>query len=98
MGLISNEETKLSREMHPALAFVAIWGAIIWLTMVEGGQASLVGRSAGARPDRPVQGLPHPIAYKCISIVHGCYDGALLLTCLVDPYSRGCLLSFYLPW
>lgn len=43
MGLIFTEQTKVSSEVSPYLAFVAIWVAIIWLTMVEGGQASLVG-------------------------------------------------------
>eukprot|EP00957_Ditylum_brightwellii_P090293 6876714-Ditylum_brightwellii.AAC.1 len=43
MGLIFTEQTKLSMDMHPALAFVVLWGLILWLGMVKGGQASLVG-------------------------------------------------------
>lgn len=43
MGLIFTGQTKIASEVSPILAFVVIWGAIIWLTMVEGGQASLVG-------------------------------------------------------
>mmetsp|Transcript_36600 Transcript_36600/g.53599 ORF Transcript_36600/g.53599 Transcript_36600/m.53599 type:complete len:503 (+) Transcript_36600:2-1510(+) len=43
MGLIFTEQTKLAQDVHPALAFVVLWGLILWLGMVEGGQASLVG-------------------------------------------------------
>ena len=41
MGLIFTEQTKLSMDVHPALAFFVLWGLILWLGMVEGGQASL---------------------------------------------------------
>eukprot|EP00957_Ditylum_brightwellii_P179752 13693205-Ditylum_brightwellii.AAC.1 len=41
MGLIFTEQTKLAQDVHPALAFVVLWGLILWLGMVEGGQASL---------------------------------------------------------
>jgi silicon transporter len=67
MGLIFNEETKLSSDVHSAVAFIAIWVGVLWLTMVEGGQGSLVGLA-------PVNGElykdSHPIAYKCTSIAH----------------------------
>ena len=43
MGLIFTRQTKLSADVHPALAFIVLWGLIIWLNMVEGGQGSLVG-------------------------------------------------------
>ena len=43
MGLIFTEQTKVSSQISPILAVVTVWVAIIWLTMVEGGQASLVG-------------------------------------------------------
>jgi len=43
MGLIFTSQTTLSEKAHPAAAFVALWVAVIWLTMVEGGQGSLVG-------------------------------------------------------
>jgi silicon transporter len=42
MTLIFNRDTKISHDIHPALAFVLIWGAIIWLSMVEGGQGAIV--------------------------------------------------------
>ena len=43
MGLIFTGQTKISSEVSPILAFCVIWFAVIWLTMVEGGQASMVG-------------------------------------------------------
>jgi len=41
--LIATEQTNLSKDVHPAFAYALFIGAITWLTMVEGGQASLVG-------------------------------------------------------
>mmetsp|Transcript_45417 Transcript_45417/g.84097 ORF Transcript_45417/g.84097 Transcript_45417/m.84097 type:complete len:504 (-) Transcript_45417:182-1693(-) len=43
MGLIFSRQTKISKDVHPALAFFILWGLVIWLNMVEGGQGSLVG-------------------------------------------------------
>jgi hypothetical protein len=43
MALIANRQTKISSEVHPAAAYVILWAGIIWMTMVEGGQASMVG-------------------------------------------------------
>jgi hypothetical protein len=43
MGLIFNNQTKLSDLFHPVMGFLVIWAALIWLMMVEGSQASLVG-------------------------------------------------------
>ena len=43
MGVIFTENTNLAKDVHPGLAFALLWIAIIWLSMVEGGQASLVG-------------------------------------------------------
>ena len=67
MGLIALRQTNLSENVHPAAAYCLLWGAIIWLTMVEGGQASLVGLI-------PVNGelyaSSHPKAYKCTQITN----------------------------
>ena len=66
MGLIFTEQTRVSSDVHPGLAFVVIWLAEIWLSMVEGGQASLVGLS-------PIKTElykdSHPLTYKCGSLV-----------------------------
>jgi len=67
MGLIINKQTGLSKDVHPALAFILIWVAILWLTMVEGGQASLVGL---APVDPELYKDSHPIAYRCSQISH----------------------------
>ena len=67
MGLVFTEQTKLAADVHPALAFVVLWVLIIWLSMVEGGQASLVGL---APVNRELYKDSHPIAYKCTSIAH----------------------------
>lgn len=67
MAVIFQEDTKLSRDVHPGLAFVMVWGCLIWLNMVEGGQGSLVGLP----PVR--QSLyqeSHPMAYKCCKLCH----------------------------
>eukprot|EP00522_Entomoneis_paludosa_P010653 CAMPEP_0172453766 /NCGR_PEP_ID=MMETSP1065-20121228/10949_1 /TAXON_ID=265537 /ORGANISM="Amphiprora paludosa, Strain CCMP125" /LENGTH=60 /DNA_ID=CAMNT_0013205975 /DNA_START=49 /DNA_END=228 /DNA_ORIENTATION=+ len=34
-ALIADKQTSLSENIHPALAYVALWGALIWLSMVE---------------------------------------------------------------
>ena len=67
MGLIANEQTQLSQDVHPALAYFVIWGAILWLTMVEGGQGSLVGL---APVDKELYKDSHPIAYQCTSVTN----------------------------
>ena len=67
MGLIYLQETKLSSEISSFFAYVALWGAIIWLTMVEGGQGSLVGL---APVNRDLYKDSHPTAYRIASIAH----------------------------
>ena len=67
MGLIFTEQTTLSKDVHPALAFVVIWAALIWLNMVEGGQASLVGLPP---IDRELYKESHPTANKICSLAH----------------------------
>ena len=42
-GLIALRQTNLSSDVHPAFAYFLFIVAISWLTMVKGGQASLVG-------------------------------------------------------
>jgi silicon transporter len=67
MGLIATSQTNISADSHPALAYVMIWVAIGWLTMVEGGQASLVGL---APVNAELYRDSHPIAYKCTKITN----------------------------
>ena len=67
MALIAKRMTGLSSDTHPAVAYIAIWIAILWLTMVEGGQASLVGL-APVNPE--LYKDSHPISYKCTQLCH----------------------------
>ena len=66
-GLIFNEQTSLAQDVHPVLAFFLLWFAVLWLSIVEGGQASLVGL---APVDRDLYEESHPIAHKCGVIAH----------------------------
>lgn len=67
MGLIGNKQTNLSSDSHPAAAYILLWAAIIWLTMVEGGQASLVGLEP---VDNQLYKESHPKAFKCTNITN----------------------------
>ena len=67
MGLIGNKQTNLSSYAHPAVAYILLWAAILWLTMVEGGQASLVGLEP---VDNQLYKESHPKAFKCTSITN----------------------------
>jgi silicon transporter len=61
LALISTGNTQLARDVHPAAAGIILWTLIIWMTMVEGGQCSMVG----LRPvDRELYRESHPITYK----------------------------------
>jgi silicon transporter len=66
-GLMADGQTRISQDVHPALAFVVLIGGITWLTMVEGGQGSLVGLA-------PVNGElfkeTHPKTYVCTKLAH----------------------------
>jgi len=66
-GLIFTEQTRLAADVHPALAFVLMWAAVFWLSIVEGGQASFVGL-APVKPELYKES--HPLAYKSCSICH----------------------------
>ena len=61
MALIFDEQTNLSQDVHPGLAFVLIWVALLWLSLVEGGQASMVGLPP---IDRELYRESHPISFR----------------------------------
>lgn len=67
MGLIFTRQTNLSNGVHPALAFVVCWALLIWLSMVEGGQCSMVGLPP---VDSELYKESHPITYKICQIGH----------------------------
>ncbi|KAL7560747.1 hypothetical protein ACA910_005319 [Epithemia clementina (nom. ined.)] len=61
MALIFDKQTSLSEDTHPAFAFILIWLAFIWLALVEGGQASMVGLPP---IDRELYKESHHISYR----------------------------------
>lgn len=67
MGLIAQRQTHISADFHPALAYAVIWISILWLSMIEGGQGSLVGL---APINAELYKESHPIAYKCTAITN----------------------------
>jgi hypothetical protein len=67
MGLIFTEQTKLSADIHPAVSFIVLCVAIGWLTMVEGGQGSLVGL---APVQRDLYENTHQLSHKCTELAH----------------------------
>lgn len=58
---IAAENTKFAAEIHPAFAGVLLWVLIIWMSMIEGGQCSMVGLPP---IDRELYRESHPITYK----------------------------------
>jgi len=67
MALIGLEQTNISSDVHPALAYVLFIVAISWLTMIEGGQASLVGL---VPVNTNLYKDSHPKAYKSTVITN----------------------------
>jgi len=65
LGLIFSEQTNLSDNVHPAFAAVLFIVAITWLTMIEGGQGSLVGLQP---VNKELYKDSHPKAYKSTAI------------------------------
>ena len=67
MALIGTGNTKIASDVHPAAAAVILWAGIIWMSMVEGGQCSLVGLPP---VDRELYKESHPITYKICGWAH----------------------------
>ena len=61
LALISTGNTQVARDVHPAAAAIIMWSLITWMTMVEGGQCSMVGLPP---VDRELYKESHPITYK----------------------------------
>ena len=55
------EQTKVAEAVHPALAFCLMWLCLLWLSMVEGSQASLVGLPP---VNKELYKESHPTTYK----------------------------------
>jgi len=67
LALIGTGNTQLARDVHPAAAGIIMWALIIWMSMVEGGQCSLVGLPP---VDRELYRESHPITYKITGWAH----------------------------
>ena len=67
ISLIFNKSTKLSNT-SPWLALFVLCGTIVWLALMEGQQASLVGLTSVV--DHLVYKGTHPIAYTNIQLAH----------------------------
>jgi hypothetical protein len=66
-ALIGLEQTNLSDSVHPAFAYFVFITAISWLTMVEGGQGSLVGLTP---VNKELYKDSHPRSYQCTSVTN----------------------------
>ena len=67
MASIAVQNTRISQYVHPIVAFVVIWVAVFWLSMVEGGQAALVGLPP---VDKELYASSHPRTHKCTTLAH----------------------------
>ena len=67
IGNMFNRQTRLSFESSPVLALVIMLLAIIWLTMVEGGQGALVGLGP---VDAELYRESHPMTYRGMKLVY----------------------------
>jgi hypothetical protein len=61
MSLIATQQTQLAQMSHPAVAFCLLWFLLLWLGLMEGGQASLVGL---APVSKELYMNSHPTTFK----------------------------------
>eukprot|EP00298_Acanthocystis_sp_HF-20_P029202 c8087_g2_i1.p1 GENE.c8087_g2_i1~~c8087_g2_i1.p1 ORF type:complete len:454 (-),score=88.71 c8087_g2_i1:78-1439(-) len=66
-ALIFSKYTRFATDVHPGFAFIAFWFCLFWLSIVEGGQASLVGLPP---IDRSLYEKSHPITFSICSLAH----------------------------
>jgi len=67
VGMIGTGQTKVAQDVHPAFAYFLAFGSVAWLTMIEGGQGSLVGLT----PVNPeLYKDSHPNSYKCTIVTN----------------------------
>jgi hypothetical protein len=67
MAGIFSRQTKVAEQVSPILAFCVIWGLILWLAMMEGGQGCLVG----LQPiDKELYETSHVVSHKCTVLAH----------------------------
>jgi len=68
ISLIFSEATKLSRDVSPYLALFVMFFTLLWLAVMEGQQAALVGLAPVV--DHLVYRDSHPVAYKNTQLVY----------------------------
>jgi len=67
MAAIFDENTKLGKDVHPWFSFFVLWAGLGWLSMVEGGQASLVGLPP---IDMNLYKESHSVSHKIMSVIN----------------------------
>lgn len=67
IGNMFKLQTRLASQTHPAVALVLMLIAIVWLTMVEGGQGALVGLGP---VDSELYRESHPMSHRCVQLVY----------------------------
>jgi len=67
IGNMFQEQTRLSYLSHPSVALILMLIAIVWLTMVEGGQGALVGLGP---VDPNLYKESHPMTHRCTELVY----------------------------
>jgi Silicon transporter len=67
MACIFTRQTKVAEQINPIFAFVVLWICTIWLTMIEGSQASIVGLQH-VNPEKYKKS--HPLAYIACQVAH----------------------------
>ena len=66
-AVMFDNNTKVARDSHPVVALVTMWLGILWMSMVEGGQCSMVGLPP---IDRELYRESHKITYQICSLGH----------------------------
>jgi hypothetical protein len=67
MAAVFSEQTKVSEDISPILAFIVLWFLVIWLAMIEGGQGCLIG----LQPiDKELYRDSHPVSLKSTLLAH----------------------------
>jgi len=66
-GVIFDRNTWVSQDAHPWVAYITLWVALAWLSMVEGGQAALVGLPP---VNMDLYKDSHPTTHKIMTIIN----------------------------
>ena len=60
-------KTSVAEKAHPIAAILVMWAGILWMSMVEGGQCSMVGLPP---INRDLYKESHPITHQITSLGH----------------------------